>query len=454
MPSGHDECMPLLILGISHHTAPIEIRERVALSGGDYVVKLNSLMTIGGVDEALLLTTCNRTELYCFGTELDTSALLDWVHDAWSLGNDRIDQYFYNYHDRDAVRHLIRVAGGMDSLILGESQILGQLKKAWQESRKAKSAGNLIDRLCQHAVTAAKSIRRQTAIGDKPISVAYTAIVLARQLFSDLDSRGVLLIGAGEMIELCARHLNQHGVSQLSIANRDQSKAERLAEKLGATPVALSELDRVLPDADILISSTASTQPVVSLDTVKRALSARRHQPMFMVDIAVPRDVDPAVDKLDDVYLYTIDDLQQVVDENLEHRNTAARKAVPEIDAAVEDFIRWMNGTRATDSLQLLRESAHGHGRELVLRAMRRLEAGHDPKAVLEQFSSTLTNRILHAPSKHLRQAAELDDIEMITMINRIYSPESDNASNPVKQDNEAKTDIDTESVDRGSETE
>ena len=314
--------------------------------------------------------------------------------------------------------------------MLGESQILGQLKHAWQEARKAGSAGTVIDRMCQHAVTTAKSIRHHTAIGDKPVSVAYTAIVLARQLFSDLNSRQVLLIGAGEMIELCARHLNQHGVHRLSIANRDFARAEKLAAAMDATPVALSDLDEVLPRADILITSTASELPVVTLDAVKRALAIRRHQPMFMVDIAVPRDVEPAVEKLDDVYLYTIDDLQQVVDENLEQRNSAALEAEPEIEAAVGDFVRWMNGARAADSLQLMRQCAHEHRLELVDRAIRRLQAGHDPRAVLEQLSSTLTNRILHAPSKHLREAAEEDDLDMIAMINRIYAPTDENNGN------------------------
>ena len=415
--------MPLLTLGISHHTAPIEIRERVAVSAGDYVEKLKSLRSHGDIDEALLLATCNRVEIYCTGDNLDFPTLFDWVHDAWDLGEERLDRYFYSHRGKDAIRQLIRVAGGVDSLVLGETQILGQLKQAWQQARNANSAGTIIDRLCQHAVTTAKAIRHQTGIGDKPVSVAYTAIVLARQLFSDLESRKVLLIGAGEMIELCARHLNQQGVNHLSIANRDFKKAENLAAEINARPVALSDLDEALPDADILITSTASDQPIVKLESVKEALRARRYQPMFMVDIAVPRDIEPSVEALDDVYLFTIDDLQNVVDKNLENRSQAARDAEPEIDAAVDEFVRWLNGTRAGDSLQLLRESAHEHKLELVDRALRRLHAGHDPKAVLEQLSSTLTNRILHAPSRHLRQAVEQDDLEMISMINRIYSP-------------------------------
>ncbi len=428
MLSATGQGMPLLTLGISHHTAPIEIRERVALSSGDRRRKLKSLLAVEGVDEAFLLATCNRTEIYCYGPKPQTGTILDWVHDSWHLEGDRLDPYFYMREDAEAVRHLIRVAGGMDSLALGESQILGQLKQAWQEAREAQAVGSLLDRLCQHAVTTAKSIRHESAIGEEPISVAYTAIVLARQLFSDLDTCHVVLVGAGEMIELCARHLRRQGVTRLSIANRDPQKAERLAEELGASPVALANLDDALPEADILITSTASDRPVVTLDAVKKALAARRHRPMFIVDIAVPRDVEPEVQKLDDVYLYSIDDLQQVVDENLDKRNSAARAAEPNIDAAVDEFIRWMKGSRAADSLQLMRKSGHEHSRELVERALRRLEAGHDPKAVLEQLGSTLTNRILHAPSRHLREAAEQDDIDMLATINRIYAPLADEA--------------------------
>ncbi|MDX1555756.1 MAG: glutamyl-tRNA reductase [Xanthomonadales bacterium] len=420
--------MPLLNLGISHHTAPIEIRERVALREGDGVARLQAMVEVPGIDEGLLLATCNRTEFYCSGPAPRPGDVLDWVHRAWNLQEERLDRYFYTNENADAVRHLVRVAGGMDSLVLGESQILGQLKQAWQEARAAQTAGVVIDRLCQHAVTTAKSIRHRVGIGDKPVSVAYTAIVLARQLFSDLGSRRVLLIGAGEMIELCARHLCDHGVTRLAIANRDVARAERLAATLGADPVALADLDAVLPEADILITSTASESAVVTVDAVRKALRKRRYRPMFIVDIAVPRDVDPAVDALDDVYLYTIDDLQQVVDENVDKRSEAAREAAPIVETAVEDFLRWLNGARAADALQQMRETAHEHSRDLVERALRRLEAGHDPKAVLEQMGSTLANRILHAPSKHLRRAAEEDDLELLAAINRIYAPEEDQA--------------------------
>lgn len=421
--------MPLLTIGISHQTAPIAIRERVALPEADRSARLKSLVAVDGIDEAILLATCNRTEMYCYGDDPQATSVLDWVHRSWNVADERLDRYFYMHHGTDAVRHLIRVAGGMDSLVLGESQILGQIKQAWREAREAQTVGVFIDRLCQHALMTAKSIRNLSEIGDKPISVAYTAIVLARQLFSDLGSRRVLLIGAGEMIELCARHLVQHGVSHLTIANRDASRAADLAAELGAEPVALSGLAEVLPQADIVISSTSSESPVITLEAVRQALAERRHKPMFMVDIAVPRDVEASVGDLDDVYLYTIDDLQQVVDENLENRSSAARAAETDVEESVNEFVRWMNGTRAADALQLMRVSAHDHSRELVERAMRRLQAGHDPKAVLEQLGSTLTNRILHAPTKHLRQAAERNDLEAIATINRIFEPEGDAGS-------------------------
>lgn len=420
--------MHLFAIGLSHQTAPVEIREQLALRSEDYPDRLRSLLEDTGAEEAILLATCNRMEIYCKGEKLDSASLLNWIHEAWTLRSSRLDKYFYVYRDSDAVRHLIRVAGGMDSLVLGETQILGQLKEAWATAREAGTTGVVIDRLCQHAVASAKSIRHQSGIGDMPVSVAYTALTLARQLFSDLESKQVLLIGAGEMIALCGQHLKQHGVSRIVIANRDLARAKKLANEVGATPIALSQLEDMLPHADILISSTASAEPVLTVESVRSALDRRRHRPMFIVDIAVPRDVEPAVAKLRDVYVYTIDDLQQVVDENLEQRSKAAAAAEQDVDIAAEEFIRWMNGSQASDTLQLMRNAAHEHSRELVERALKRLEAGHDPKDVLEQLGSTLANRILHAPVKQLRQAAENKELEILAAINQVFSPLEDQA--------------------------
>jgi glutamyl-tRNA reductase len=316
------------------------------------------------------------------------------------------------------------VASGLDSLVLGETQILGQLKEAWQQAHDAGSLGKVLDRLFQHTFNAAKSIRTNSGISDHTVSVAYTAVVLARQIFGDLRTKTVVLIGAGEMVQLCGRYLRDHGIANLLIVNRSLDKAEELAAEMGASAMTLDQLDQALPRADILISSTASPEPVIRKSDIKAALRKRRHRPMFLVDIAVPRDIEPEVSKIKDVYLYTIDDLQQVVDENMEQRNAAAASAVAEVDEAVAGFMRWLSGIRVSRTLKMIREQSHEFEEDLTEWALRKLEAGQDPTEVLSQMTRTLTNKILHLPSKRLREAAENQDYEVLKAADRIFRKE------------------------------
>jgi len=416
--------MPLFTIGISHHTAPIEVRERVAIPRTDYAARVNELLALSGVEEVLILGTCNRTEIYCLSTKEGKQAVLDWLHRLSVTPEDDFHQYFYWHEGDEAARHLIRVASGLDSLVLGETQILGQLKEAWQQAHDAGSLGTVLDRLFQHAFASAKSIRSRSGISEHPVSVAYTAVVLARQIFGDLGTKTVVLVGAGEMVQLCGRYLRDHGIHRLLILNRSRVKAEELARELDATAMTLDQLDDALPRADILISSTASPRPVIGTRDVKAALRARRHRPMFLVDIAVPRDIEPEVAHLRDVYLYTIDDLQQVVDENMQQRSEAAELAMSDVDAAVAAFMRWLYGIRAGRTLKRIREQSHGHEQELIDRALRRLQAGQEPAEVLQQMAATLTNRILHLPSKRLREAAETRDYEVLKAADRIFRSE------------------------------
>ena len=418
--------MPLFTIGISHHTAPIEIREKVAIARTEYANRVNELCALPGVEEVIILGTCNRTEIYCLSTETGKSELADWIHRVNDIPAGHLEKHFYSFEGEEAARHLIRVASGLDSLVLGETQILGQLKDAWQQAHDAGSLGKVLDRLFQHTFAAAKSIRTNSGIGDHPVSVAYTAVVLARQIFGQLRSQTVVLVGAGEMVQLCGRYLRDHGVANLLIVNRSRAKAEELAAELGATAMTLDKLAEALPQADILISSTASQNPVISHKDVKAALRKRRHRPMFLVDIAVPRDIEPAVSKLKDVYLYTIDDLQQVVDENMQQRNKAAESAGIDIDEAVTGFMRWLYGIRAARTLKRIREQSHQFEKGLIERAVRRLEAGQDASEVLEQLTSTLTNKILHLPSKRLREAAENQDYEVLKAADRIFRKEAE----------------------------
>ena len=416
--------MPLFTIGISHHTAPIEIREKVAIARSEYSDRVSELRALSGVEEVVVLSTCNRTEIYCLSTDAGKQGLVDWVHRVNDIPAGELDRHFYHHEGEDAARHLVRVASGLDSLVLGETQILGQLKDAWQQAHDADSLGKVLDRLFQHTFNAAKAIRTTSGISNHTVSVAYTAVVLARQIFGNLNSQTVVLVGAGEMVQLCGRYLRDHGIANLLIVNRSREKAEELANEMGASAMTLDRLGEALPRADILISSTASPDPVISKADIKAALRKRRHRPMFLVDIAVPRDIDPEVSKLRDVYLYTIDDLQQVVDENMEQRNAAARSATADVDESVAAFMRWLSGIRAARTLRRIREQSHEFEKDLTERALRRLEAGQNATDVLEQMASTLTNKILHLPSKRLREAAESQNYEVLKAADQIFKKE------------------------------
>lgn len=418
--------MPLFTIGISHHTAPIEIREKVAIPRTELTDRVARLRALPGIEEALILGTCNRTEIYCLTRDGGTAAVTDWVHEINEIPAGELDEHIYKHEGEEAARHLVRVASGLDSLVLGETQILGQLKDAWQQAHDAGSLGKVLDRLFQHTFAAAKNIRTNSGISEHPVSVAYTAVVLARQIFGDLKSQTVVLVGAGEMVQLCGRYLVDHGIDNLLILNRSRAKAEELASELNATAMTLDQLDEALPRADILISSTASPVPVIQKKAIKAALRKRRHRPMFLVDIAVPRDIEPEISKVKDVYLYTIDDLQQVVDENMQQRSAAALSAQADVDEAVTSFMRWLYGIRAARTLKRIREQSHEFEKDLTGRAVNKLRAGQDPESVVQQLASTLTNKILHLPSRRLREAAEDQDYEVLKAADRIFRKEED----------------------------
>ena len=418
--------MPLLTTGISHQTAPLEIREKIAIARVDNADRVRELCSLGDIEEAVIVSTCNRTEIYSIGPKSSAEQVRQWLQKSGKLTSAEIDEHCYIRAREESVQHLFRVAGGLESLVLGESQILGQLKESWQLAHEAGGVGKVMDRLFQHAFATGKRVRSKTGIGDHPVSVAYTTVLLAKQIFGDLASKTVVLVGAGEMVELCGRHLHDKGVSSLIIANRSIDRAAALADQFGAHAVALSDLPGMMHKADILISSTASQQPVISAATVKAALKQRRNRPMFLVDIAVPRDIEPETAALKNVYLYTIDDLQQVVDSNLSKRHEAAQAAGGEVDSAVDEFMRWLNSARASVYLQKMHKHARKNCDELVSRALRKLAAGKDPEQVMEQLANTLAKRILHLPSTRLREAAEAQDDELLRVANRLFEPEDD----------------------------
>ncbi|HBD19574.1 MAG TPA: glutamyl-tRNA reductase [Arenimonas sp.] len=418
--------MPLLALGLNHQTAPLALRERVALDAGQLPAALAGLGAVPGVEEAAVLSTCNRTEVYAQVAEGREGAVAEWLAQHHGLAPEALGDYLYEHRDEDAVRHLFRVATGLDSLVLGEPQILGQVKEAWQAARSQQRLRTPLDRLFQQSFQVAKRVRTDTRIGAHPVSVAYAAVRLARQVFSELDRATVLLVGAGDTIELAARHLVDAKAKRLLVANRTLEHAQTLASRHGGYALPLSELERHLPEADIVITATASREPVLRRAAVQSALKARKHRPIFMLDLAVPRDIEASVAELPDVYLYTVDDLEQVIEENRASRREAAEQAQAIIDLQVEHFMAWWRAQGRQDALRTLRSRGESAREEALARAREQLAAGKPAEEVLALLAHQLTNKLLHGPSAALRQAALDGDLDLLRAASRLYDDRDD----------------------------
>lgn len=397
--------MSLIALGINHRTAPVDIRERVTFPPERVGEALRDLAQLPQVHEAAILSTCNRTELYCELEQQDSQALVDWLCRFHRLSREQLQAFLYIHTDQAAIRHMFRVAAGLDSMILGEPQILGQMKTAFQSATAAGTLDRQLNKLFQHTFTVAKQIRTDTAIGASPVSVAFAAVTLARQIFGDLSQQTALLIGAGETIELTARHLADHNLGRMIVANRTAERAHRLAAAFNGYAIALSEMPTHLAEADIIISSTASQLPILGKGAVERALKVRKHRPMFMVDIAVPRDIEAEVAELSDVYLYTVDDLQDVIQENLKSRQEAAQQAEEIIDVQSSHFLGWLRSLDAVSTIRDYRQQAESARDEVLSKAQQMLIQGKNAEEVMHFLAHTLTNKLLHTPSSNLRQA-------------------------------------------------
>lgn len=397
--------MSLLAVGINHKTAPVEIRERVSFAPERLADALHELTSTQEVSEAAILSTCNRTELVCCSNQRNGNTVIDWFEHYHKLSDAEVRPYLYVHPDQLAVRHVLRVASGLDSLILGEPQILGQIKDAYSKAQQAGTVGKLLSRLFQHTFSVAKQVRTDTAIGSSPVSVAFAAVSLAKQIFSGMEEHTALLIGAGETIELAARHLHASGIGRMIIANRTVEKAHTLAQEFDAYAIALGEIPHHLAEADIVISSTASQLPILGKGATERAIKARKHRPMLMIDIAVPRDIEPEVGAMEDIYLYTVDDLQEIIEEGLKSRQEAAEQAEEIIDTQVAHFMGWLQSLSAVDTICQFRDHAMGIREAEVAKAMQRLANGADAEQVLQKLAHNLTNKLTHAPSAQLRQA-------------------------------------------------
>ncbi len=415
--------MALLALGLNHLTAPVALRERVAFGPDEAREALRELAAQEGVQEALILSTCNRLELYCSVQPGAESAPQQWLHRRHGLAAGRLDEFLYLHADDDAVRHVFRVATGLDSMVLGEPQILGQVKDAYQIAREEHALKAPMERLLQHTFAVAKRVRTDTRIGAAPVSVAYTAVRLAQQRFVDLAEACVLLIGAGETIELAARHLVDARARRLIVANRTLENAQDLAHRCGGYAIALADLPQHLAEADVVIASTASREPILTRAMVEAALRTRRRRPMFLVDIAVPRDIAADVAEIEDAFLYTIDDLREVIDENLRSREAAAREAEAIIEMQVGHYMAWHRALGLGNPVQQLRERAEADRAEVLAKAEALLARGKSPQEALAFLASTLTNKLLHAPSANLRAAALRGDTDLLHAAERLFDP-------------------------------
>ncbi|VAW47330.1 Glutamyl-tRNA reductase [hydrothermal vent metagenome] len=399
--------MNLITLGVNHETAPVDIRETVSFTTERAQLAVNELKTQSLIAECIILSTCNRTEIYCILKEDKTHQhIQDWLHAFFELELSALTPYLYLHHDLDAVKHIMRVSSGLNSLVLGEPQIFGQIKDAYNAARKANSINRTLENLFQHIFKTVKQVRTDTAIGSSPVSVAFSAVALSKQFFGDLSKQTALLLGAGETIELVARHLTEAKIGNLTIANRTFERAHNLAESVGGYAIQLDEIDSHLHEAGIVIGSTGSPNVILKKEQVVQALKKRKNTPMFMVDIAVPRDIESSIGQLENVYLYTVDDLQDIIESNKASRQTAALEAEEIIELQANNFMAQLKATQQVNPLiKAYRQQAMALKKEALDHALHQLEQNVNPEEIIKLLANQLTNKLIHTPTSSLHQA-------------------------------------------------
>ncbi len=411
--------MQLFAFGVNHHTAPLDIREHVAFSEDSMRHALHDLVSHQLVKEAAIVSTCNRTEIYC-NTDTPDKAV-SWLADFHHLRSGDLEPYLYKLLREQAVKHAFRVASGLDSMVLGEPQILGQMKNAVKSAEQAGTLGLLLHKMFQRTFFVAKEVRTSTEIGTSSVSMAAASARLAERIFGNISEQKVLFIGAGEMIELCAAHFAARRPAHVTVANRTAERAEALARRFNAHPISLGELPDQLALHDIVVTSTASPLPILGKGMLERAIKQRKHRPIFIVDLAVPRDVEAEVAELDDVFLYYVDDLADIVKEGLDNRQGAVTQAENIIESNVTDFMHWVATRQSVPTIRALRDQAERYRQHELVRAHKLLAKGEDPEKVLESFSSGLTNKFLHLPSSVLNHATDKEREQLIELVNRLY---------------------------------
>ncbi|MBH5619878.1 glutamyl-tRNA reductase [Neisseria meningitidis] len=411
--------MQLTAVGLNHQTAPLSIREKLAFAAACLPEAVRNLARSNAATEAVILSTCNRTELYCVG---DSEEIIRWLADYHSLPIEEISPYLYTLGMQETVRHAFRVACGLDSMVLGEPQILGQIKDAVRVAQEQESMGKKLNALFQKTFSVAKEIRTDTAVGENSVSMASASVKLAEQIFPDIGDLNVLFIGAGEMIELVATYFAAKSPQLMTVANRTLARAQELCDKLGvnAEPCLLSDLPAILHDYDVVVSSTASQLPIVGKGMVERALKQRQSMPLFMLDLAVPRDIEAEVGDLNDAYLYTVDDMVNIVQSGKEARQKAAAAAETLVSEKVAEFVRQQQGRQSVPLIKALRDEGEKARKQVLENAMKQLAKGATAEEVLERLSVQLTNKLLHSPTQTLNKAGE-EDKDLVHAVAQIY---------------------------------
>lgn len=411
--------MQLTAVGLNHQTAPLSIREKLAFSAAVLPEAVRNLARSNAATEAVILSTCNRTELYCVG---DSEEIIRWLADYHSLPIEEIRPYLYTLDMQETVRHAFRVACGLDSMVLGEPQILGQIKDAVRVAQEQESMGKKLNALFQKTFSVAKEVRTDTAVGENSVSMASASVKLAEQIFPDIGDLNVLFIGAGEMIELVATYFAAKNPRLMTVANRTPARAQELCDKLGvnAEPCLLSDLPAILHEYDVVVSSTASQLPIVGKGMVECALKQRQSMPLFMLDLAVPRDIEAEVGDLNDAYLYTVDDMVNIVQSGKEARQKAAAAAEMLVSEKVAEFVRQQQGRQSVPLIRALRDEGEKARKQVLENAMKQLAKGATAEEVLERLSIQLTNKLLHSPTQTLNKAGE-EDKDLVHAVAQIY---------------------------------
>ena len=411
--------MQLFAFGINHQTAPLSLREQVVFHAESMARALRDLVDRHPVKEAAIVSTCNRTEVYCHTGE--PVQVMRWMADYHQLKTDHLEPHLYKLPQERAVKHAFRVACGLDSMVLGEPQILGQFKDAVRAAESAGTLGLLLNKLFQRTFSVAKAVRSETEIGASTVSMASAAVLLAERIYPSIREQSVLFVGAGEMVDLAATHFAAQHPRHMTFANRTLERAQPLAERFRGRAILLNDLASQLVAHDVIVTCTASTLPIIGKGLIESALRARKHRPFLIIDLAVPRDVEAEVGRLDDVFLYTVDDLGAIAREGLEVRTSAVAQAEAIIENQVGDFMQWMDNRALVPTIRALRDDAERARRREVERAVRRLARGADAQHVLEQLSHALTNKLLHAPTHALNRANDEDRGQLVAMLRRLY---------------------------------